>query len=457
MHRTLSFPAIIVDVRPLPRVYNFGTFSLDSDSRLLFRDGERIPLPPKAADVLLALVERSGQLAKKEELLKAVWPDTFVEEGVLARHIFVLRQALGEVSKGLSFIETVPKRGYRFTAAVRLDGANGATHVEESTEQGALVDDGSKPEARYLIARAEFVRQKYLANAAAITLFKKAIELDPECALAWAGLAMTHTQVGYGFDQLPEHAFLLALDAVNRALAADPKLSLAHTVRGIVHLYWEHDWEAAKREFDNGIRFGPQDGEAHHFMSHYWVSVGRMEEAIKESDCGVQYDPLNFALSAHQIWLETKRKNYRSAVQSADPILNVDPHHPPTLFHLSRAYEEWGKLREAIEFKRRGGLNEPPASELMEVLTKEGPQGYWRAQLECLEARWRNRPTNPVMIAKLCTHLGRKDRALEWLERALEHRAPEVVYLNSEPIFERLRGEARFKNLIKAVGIPPHT
>ena len=100
------------------RVYRFGPFSIDSDARLLFRNGERVPLPPKAADLLVALVEREGQLVSKDELLKVVWPDTFVEEGNLARHVFLLRKLLGESAGGSSYVETVPKRGYRFVGSV---------------------------------------------------------------------------------------------------------------------------------------------------------------------------------------------------------------------------------------------------------------------------------------------------------------------------------------------------
>ncbi len=90
--------------------YTFGPFSIDPDSRLLFRNGERVPLPPKAADFLVLLLEREGQLVTKDELLKEVWPDTFVQEGNLARHIFLLRKTLGETPDGASYVETVPKR-----------------------------------------------------------------------------------------------------------------------------------------------------------------------------------------------------------------------------------------------------------------------------------------------------------------------------------------------------------
>ena len=95
------------------RLYEFGRFRLDADGRLLFRGGERILLTPKAVDVLLALVESQGAPVARQDLLTKVWSDTAVEEGTLSSHISLLRKTLGR-----QFIETIPKRGYRFVGAV---------------------------------------------------------------------------------------------------------------------------------------------------------------------------------------------------------------------------------------------------------------------------------------------------------------------------------------------------
>jgi len=109
------------------RIYEFGPYQLDARERLLQRDGVTISLTPKAFDLLLALVERHGRLVEKEELFKTVWPDTFVEETNLSYNISHIRKALGDGENGQKFIETVPKSGYRFTAAVREVREEGAT------------------------------------------------------------------------------------------------------------------------------------------------------------------------------------------------------------------------------------------------------------------------------------------------------------------------------------------
>src|SRR5262249_20862335 len=105
---------------PENRYYEFGQFRMDLQSRMLLRRADIVPLTPKAYDTLLALVERRGELVERQELIKAVWPDSFVVEGNLNSNIFMLRKALGAGERdGESYIATVPRRGYRFAANVR--------------------------------------------------------------------------------------------------------------------------------------------------------------------------------------------------------------------------------------------------------------------------------------------------------------------------------------------------
>jgi DNA-binding winged helix-turn-helix (wHTH) protein/WD40 repeat protein len=100
------------------RFYEFGPFRLDVGRRLLFREGEVVPLTPKVLHTLLVLVENRERVVGKEELMKAIWSDTFVEEGNLTQNISTLRRALGETPGDHAYIETVPKQGYRFVAIV---------------------------------------------------------------------------------------------------------------------------------------------------------------------------------------------------------------------------------------------------------------------------------------------------------------------------------------------------
>src|SRR5258708_7334856 len=107
--------------------YAFGPFRLDSEKRVLVRDGTPVPLAPKACEILLVLVEQAGHLVDKDSLINRVWPDASVEEGNLNKNIFLLRKALGEWEPGREYIETIPKRGYRFVAPV-----SEVTHAESA-------------------------------------------------------------------------------------------------------------------------------------------------------------------------------------------------------------------------------------------------------------------------------------------------------------------------------------
>jgi DNA-binding winged helix-turn-helix (wHTH) protein/tetratricopeptide (TPR) repeat protein len=122
----------------MPQFYEFGPFRLEPSERKLLRGNEIVVLTPKAFDTLLLLVRNSGHLLEKGELIKMLWPDTFVEEGSLSNNIFLLRKALGEDP---AFIETVPRRGYRFVGPLRGDGQESA---HATSEKAASYSDSAR-------------------------------------------------------------------------------------------------------------------------------------------------------------------------------------------------------------------------------------------------------------------------------------------------------------------------
>jgi DNA-binding winged helix-turn-helix (wHTH) protein len=121
--------------------YGFGDFRLDAAERALYHAENLVPLTPKAIETLLVLVRHAGHIVGKEELIQAVWPDTFVEEGNLNVNIFALRKALGERTGEQSFIETVPRRGYRFVVPVQLAERNGEALIIERRTRARIVTE----------------------------------------------------------------------------------------------------------------------------------------------------------------------------------------------------------------------------------------------------------------------------------------------------------------------------
>jgi DNA-binding winged helix-turn-helix (wHTH) protein/TolB-like protein/Flp pilus assembly protein TadD len=120
--------------------YEFDCFRLDPSERILFRDGKLVPLTPKAFDTLLLLIENNGHILEKDEMLKKIWPDTFVEEANLAVNVSALRKALGEQKGKIQYIETIPRRGYRFNAEVKK-----YTDQPAETEGNELVAQKTAP------------------------------------------------------------------------------------------------------------------------------------------------------------------------------------------------------------------------------------------------------------------------------------------------------------------------
>jgi TolB-like protein/DNA-binding winged helix-turn-helix (wHTH) protein/Tfp pilus assembly protein PilF len=133
--------------------YEFGPFRLDSGQKQLFAGGEAVALTPKAFDTLLLLVQNSGHLVSKDELLRTVWPNVVVEEATVAQNVFRLRKVLGEDASGSPYIETIPKRGYRFSAKVHVvESPQGGTAPQGGTPlQSPVAPAGARPPARRLV------------------------------------------------------------------------------------------------------------------------------------------------------------------------------------------------------------------------------------------------------------------------------------------------------------------
>jgi len=158
--------------------FEFGPFRLDLSERLLLHNGKAVPLAPKVFETLVILVENSGHILEKDELIKRLWPDTFVEESNLAQNIFQLRKALANGACGMQYIETIPKRGYRFAACVR--------NVTDSDARSASSYLGSGPS----LIKGE---EAYLAiKSVAVLPFKPLVEEKTD---EYLGLGMAHDTI----------------------------------------------------------------------------------------------------------------------------------------------------------------------------------------------------------------------------------------------------------------------
>jgi DNA-binding winged helix-turn-helix (wHTH) protein len=217
--------------------FEFGDFTLSPKERLLLHAGEPVVLTAKAFDLLVALVRRSGHLVSKDQLLREVWPNTFVQEVNLTVNISALRKALGRADQEL--IRTVSAHGYRFVGPVVARNAI-VTH-----QIGRVTTENADAYRAYLQGRHDWSRRSEEALKRAAERFQHAIALDPNFAAAYSGLADCYATMGSLSYLAPADAFPVARRHATRALELDPSLAEAHASLGFVELYF--DWNCAVR------------------------------------------------------------------------------------------------------------------------------------------------------------------------------------------------------------------
>ncbi len=207
------------------RRYSFNNFTLDLEKRVLLRDGDPVPLTPKAFDTLALLVRRSGHVVGKDELLEEIWADAFVEESTIAQNVFTLRRALGQHHTDRQFIETVPKHGYRFIADVKaVDGAtNGkpeagrqvAAHDTVGVEKisGAEITDAETGSAETVEAASKDARadENEERDSEAVNVTADAASNPPPASRSDSHLANRHALFDFQTRLLAPVMFLLAV------------------------------------------------------------------------------------------------------------------------------------------------------------------------------------------------------------------------------------------------------
>lgn len=487
----------------LKRLYEFGPFRLDAGERLLLRDGEVVPLTPKAFDLLLALVEQSGHLLEKETLMKAVWPDSFVEENNLADNISRLRKALGEGENGQKFIETIPKRGYRFVAEVQKQNGLGASQVVEepasrvgAPEMQPAAAGGGSPatrskrsriilsvfalllpvligaglwlfswqKKRVEVQQLEFKGNFYLGRwtedeiRKGIEYHNQAIALDPNSANAYGRLA-----AGWMFlSDLylpPRDAMPKAKAAIVRALQLDETSSEAHATLGLIETQYEWDWKRAEQEFKRAIALTPKSDLAHQIYGWYLIALGRFDEAQAQMKKALGADPLNdFGLWGLGDSFYFARQ-YEQAVEQYRRAIGVEPKSHWTRLMLGWAYVQQGKFSEAVaELNQAYRLNDRPQvlAALGHAYAVSGQRTEAQKVIGELQETAKRRYVSPYDVATIYAGLGEKEQALAWLEKASEDRSGWLaLWLKVDPKFDGLRADERFRDLLRRIGHTP--
>jgi serine/threonine protein kinase/Tol biopolymer transport system component/Tfp pilus assembly protein PilF len=292
----------------------------------------------------------------------------------------------------------------------------------------------------------------------AIEHFQQAIELDPNYALAYAGLADCYANSSFA-EISPKDARVKARAAATKALEIDDKLAEAHNALAHVKVNLDWDWSGAEREFTLALELNPNYAEAHHRYSHYLVAMGRFEESLTESFRGLELDPLDLTMNTHLGWHYLMARQDDQAIEQLQKTLELDHSFINARLYLARAYERKGMCREAIAEiqKVRGfyGQSQIASGLLGHALAVAGQRDEALNIVEELNEQSKREHVWPYNIAIIHVGLGRTDEALQWLERAYLEHSDDLIYLKVDPVFDSLRSDPRFKDLLRRVGLPP--
>jgi DNA-binding winged helix-turn-helix (wHTH) protein len=432
--------------------YVFGELTVDVTERRVTRLGKAVVLPPKAHDVLVCLVRRAGHLVSKRELLDTVWPDAFVEEGSLAVHVSALRKALGDDRESARYIETVAKTGYRFVAPVDRPptplGGAAAHHAVPAT---------TSAEVHELVGRA---RLKLLSVARqevpdAVAGFEAAIALDPTYAPAHAGLALARCAQAEQRLLPPADAYPLARASALRALAMDDDSADAMTALGAVMFLSEWDWIGAERSLQRALEINPGQLQARLLYGRLLDTQGRLEEGLAMKLMALETDPFSPSVHLSIALSYWNQRRYDESIRWASKTLDLDPGHGLAREFLAGAYWKLGDFDRHMEENLKHAAAHGVAPEALEPARRAYAQGgrIGVVRLALHQAASHPRGFPDAQLALFHSELGDLDRALPYLERAIESRDPCLVDLAVAPQWDLLRADPRFARCLTSMGL----
>ena len=290
----------------------------------------------------------------------------------------------------------------------------------------------------------------------AVECFQQAIKKNPRYAPAYAGLANTYTLMG-GYSLSPASQYMpLARAAALRALELNDRLPEAHTSLALVVQNYDLDWQTAEKEFKRAIELNPNYSTAHHWYAEHLGYRGRFEEAFRESDEAVRLDPLSLIIAADRGMLLYYARDYDRAVEQFRLILEMDPDFPrghmiQLVYAEKRMYPE--ALADIEISKRLFGEGPWYWSAKARVFGQSGNEAEARQALEELEKMNKQHPVDPGALAWAHLGMGHQEEGLRWLEKAHEQHSNAMTILKVEPIYDPVRKEPKFQELLRRVGL----
>ena len=296
----------------------------------------------------------------------------------------------------------------------------------------------------------------------ALEQFKKAVELDPEYALAWAGIADVFTVFGYYGVAHPDNVRPLAIDAAERAILLDPRSAEAWTAHACMQLLYRGDWRSAEDEFQKALELNPHyiQGRCWYALIHLQFFCGRLEEGVAEARRALASDPLSsYALTILAVTLGLTGQS-DEAIATARRSVEADPDAYIAFWALGQACAWGGQAAEAVNIHRKAvdmtrmSFSLAPQTS---ALARAGRPEEAAAIYQDMKRRSTTEYISPAQLALAASAGGLRDEALSWSAKAWEIRDPYLYFGRFNPDFEWLRAEPEFQAILRQMDEIPAT
>jgi DNA-binding winged helix-turn-helix (wHTH) protein/Tfp pilus assembly protein PilF len=476
--------------------FRFADLEFDPRTLELRRDGGKVKLEGQPLRVLALLLSHAGDLVTRDELRKQLWPgNTIVDfDHSINAAVKRLREALGDSAETPRFIETLPRRGYRFIHAVELAVAQSPAQPRAERhgywQAGAVGlaafvivllggsasgwrDRGLQGEhARlvhptaqeaYMLGRAYFIKTPSIGALKAREYYQKAIAIDPTYAAPYAGLAELYAMVGWRFAKDPRSGYedvrLATRQLAEKALALDESRAEAYAA-----LAWnsqqEYDWASAERGYRHAIELNPRYAIGRIWYAMFLYGMERFDEAALQARRAQELEPASPMINtwAGRAFFFTGRLD--DAMASWQRALELDPKYAHCYLALVGRYMAHGMLEQAIEVLKHGLADIPHEAHLVGALAQLYASTGRRAEaaqllhsLQLREASGEILPEFPLIWAHAA--LGDLDEAFIRLEKAYREHRDRMMWVKVDPQLAPLRADPRFHDLVRRMHMTP--
>ena len=407
--------------------------------------GREVPDPQQVGDELGIRAVVLGRLLKREDTLiiklelvdtsdgSHLWGEQYVRS---ATDILTLEQEIStEISEQLR---------------LKLTSAQRKSLAKRSTGNSAAYQLYLKGRYYWNTRTEEGIRKS-------VEYFEQAIGLDPTFALAYAGLADSYNLLGSYAAKPVATLFLRAKATALKALSLDDKLAEAHAALAAVKLWREFDWEAGERGFRKAIALNPSYSTAHLWLSLYLAAMGKMDEALSEIRFALGLDPLSRVINLNLARIFYFARRFDEGVQQCLKTIEMFPDYLIAYRRLGMTYGEKGLFEEAeAAFRKALELSEKDSetmSAMAYVYSSCGRTGEAQQVLEQLNELASEDYVSPYSLARVHIGLGQIDEAFAQLDKTYQERHGILSYVRVEPIFDRIRSDARYSDLLRRLGL----